>query len=85
MNKKKFEKSIGLINEIVNQYDSMRAFAKAIYESPSDVSRWCSGKLTIKTRAVIEICRLHMDILPHDLNHLQFPEDLKFKFTKDKT
>lgn len=80
MNDKKFLQSVKLINEIVNKEESMRSFARKIQEQCSDVSRWCSGKLAIKVRAVIEICRLNPKITPHELNHVSFPDDLKFVF-----
>jgi len=82
MNEEKNLKSIKIINEIVKKHESMRAFARLIQEQCSDVSRWCSGKSKIKVRAVIEICRLYPKLMPHELNHIVFPKDLTFSFTK---
>jgi hypothetical protein len=79
----KFQQSVDLINKLADKAPSMRAFARSIYEQVSDVSRWCAGLKHIKLRAVIEICRLYPEIRPHQLNHMIFPEDLVFTFTKE--
>jgi len=76
--------SVTLINELVSKYESMREFARAIQEHYSDVSRWCSGKIPIKLRAVIEICRLYPAIKPNQLNPAIFPDDLEFVFNKKR-
>ncbi len=84
INEEKTQKTIKIINDIVNKHESMRSFARLIQEQCSDVSRWCAGKSKIKVRAVIEICRLYPKILPCELNHEVFPADLQFFFTKGK-
>lgn len=69
-----------IINHLLTQYSSLREFARAIGEDGADVIRWRYGRSKVKSRAVVAICRLHPDIMPHDLNPEVFPADLKFIF-----
>ena len=80
-------KAVEIINTIIKQYSSFRAFARAISEDGADITRWRANKTKIKARAIVSICRLHPEITPHDLNPNIFPPDLRFVFeeNKDKT
>jgi hypothetical protein len=73
-----------VINELITRYSTSREFAHAIGEDAADIIRWRYGKCRIKARAVVNICRLHPDIQPHQLNPDWFPEDLTFTFGSDK-
>lgn len=65
---------------VIKLYPSMREFAKQIGEDCADVHRWKSGKIKIKAKAIVSICRLHPNVKPYYLNPHVFPKDLKFKF-----
>jgi len=82
MNDKQLTRSVTIINNLVNQHESMRSFARKINEDVSDVVRWKKGQTKIKTRAIVTICRLY-GINPHELRPDWFPSDLKFVFQKD--
>lgn len=69
-----------IITELIAHYQSIRKFANAIGEDSADVIRWKSGKNKIRARSIVQICRLHPDILPHMLNPNHFPADLRFIF-----
>ncbi len=82
MTEKEKLKQQQLINELIANHESMRAFARVIGEDASDVMKWKNGKISIKVRAVISIARI-FDIKPHDINPI-FPSDIEFIFKKTK-
>ena len=69
-----------IINKLLESYKTSREFARVIGEDAADITRWKFGRCQIKPRAVINICRHHPDLSPHDLNPDVFPADLKFNF-----
>lgn len=73
-----------ILDQLISEHKSMRAFARSIHEDASDVHRWQKGKGKMKLRAVIEVCRQYPNVKPFDLNPEEFPEDLLFKFTKER-
>lgn len=73
---------VGIINEILKEYSSGKAFARAIGEDGSDVIRWRYGRSAIKARAVVAICRLYPQIPPYKLNPEIFPKELNFVFSE---
>ncbi len=76
--------SISLLNEIIDQYKSVREFARAIEEDPADIFRWKVGKRKINPRAVIKIVRLHPKVKAHDLNSDVFLKGMTFNFNGEK-
>lgn len=73
-----------IMNELVDRFSSAREFARAIGEDPSDVMKWRLGKIKVRPRAVISICRLYPCINPADLNPSVFPADLRLSFGEKK-
>lgn len=69
-----------IINKLLEQYKTSREFARVIGEDAADVIRWRYNRCKIKPRAVINICRHHPEITPHQLNPDVFPQDLRFSF-----
>lgn len=73
-------KPADIINELIQDYASLREFARAIGEDGSDVMRWRHDRSKVTPRAVIKICKLYPSIAPYKLNPDIFPEDLHFVF-----
>ena len=69
-----------IVIDLIEEYDSLRDFARVIGEDPGDVVRWKYGRAKIRPRAVITICRLHPEVPPHRLCPEIFPADLTLKF-----
>ena len=69
-----------LLNGIIEQYKTIREFARTIGEDPADIFRWKAGKRDIHPRAVVSIVKLHPKYKPHDLNPEVFPKGLTFNF-----
>lgn len=70
------KKPADIINELIQDYASLREFARAIGEDGSDVMRWRYDRSKVTPRAVIKICKLYPAIAPYELNPDVFPEDL---------
>lgn len=69
-----------ILCDIIEQYNSVREFARAIEEDPADIFRWKAGKRKINPRAVIKIVRLHPEVWPHELNEDVFLHNMTFNF-----
>ncbi len=76
----KQQKPEDILQGIVDQYKSVREFARAIQEDPADIFRWKAGKRKINPRAVINIVKLHPELSAHDLNPETFEFGLTFNF-----
>lgn len=74
------EKHIKLLNSIIEQYKSIREFARAIEEDPADIFRWRANKRKINPRAVIKIVRSHPEVDPYELNNDVFLKGMTFNF-----
>lgn len=83
MNIKQFETSKNAICDLVNQYKSIREFARVIDEDSSDVFRWKTGKSKIRIQAVLTICKL-FHVEPQILRPDVFTPDVKLTFKKEK-
>ena len=69
-----------VILKLIDNAGSCRAFARQIDEDVSDIFRWKAGKMKIKARAVVRICRLYRDVKPHDLRPEWYEPDVRFVF-----
>lgn len=76
------DRSVEIFNGVLNQYPTSRAFARIIGEDAADVIRWRFGRSKIRPRAVIQICKLHPEIKPYELNAEVFPKDLIFMWSE---
>lgn len=76
--------SAEIINRLIEDYPSMREFARTVGEAPADLHRWKNGVSPVSARAVVNICRIHKDVLPWQLNHSVFPENLRFTFLRGR-
>lgn len=72
-----------VLNVIVSGYKNAAAFARALNVDATEVSRWRSGIKPITVKAILRICELHPEIIPHDLKPEIFPPHLRLSFIKD--
>jgi uncharacterized membrane protein YkvA (DUF1232 family) len=79
MTEEQIKNAVIILNELIDNHESIRAFARFINEDASDILRWKAGELKIKTRAVVSLCRLY-GVLPYDLRPDLFQEDILMTF-----
>lgn len=72
-----------VIDQIVRENKmGYRDLARLIGEDSSDISRWRANDMSIKSKAVVKICKLYPWVVPHDLNPDAFPKNLRFIYIK---
>lgn len=77
------EKVQKTLEKLIKKHPSLRAFARHINEDASDICRWKSGR-TIRTRSIINIIQYYPEIMPHELDPENYPENLHFIFKGKK-
>jgi DNA-binding transcriptional regulator YdaS (Cro superfamily) len=82
MTPQQIKKLTRIFDALIDVYGSQKELAIAIQEHKSDISLWHRGKKQVTVRAIINICRLHKQLSPYDLNPDLFPSDLEFVYSK---
>lgn len=68
-----------IITDLINKYESQRAFSRVINEDPADVIKWRNAAIAIHVRAALTLIRL-FDIDPHVIRPDLFAEGTKILF-----